>query len=290
MVPRVAKLIVWRIVGFYVLGVLFLGIICPSQDPELLAAIKESRPGAAASPWVVGIRNLGIHGFLPGLINFLILLSGWSCGNAFLYTSSRTLYSLAQKGQAPKVFLRCTKNGIPWVCVVVVTLISCITFLVSSNSALEVFLWFVDLTTSGLIVNQTAMFVVFLGWYLALKRQGIDRNAMPYKAPWAPYVQIFGLVIGVLGIFFIGFDRFAPFTARGFITSYFGIFWAIGLFGIWAVIKKEKFVNPETADVYGGKAEVDAECRIWEDGGLEENEKVRLAGMNVVRRTWEKMW
>lgn len=209
----------------------------------------------------------------------------------YLYTSSRTLYSLAQDGQAPKVFLRCTKNGIPWVCVVVVSLISCITFLVSSNSALEVFLWFVDLTTSGLIVNQTAMFVTFLGWYLALKRQGIDRNAIPYKAPWAPWVQIFGLVLGCLGIFFIGFDRFAPFTARGFITSYFGIFWAIGLFVIWTLVKKTKFVKPETADVYGGKAEIDQECKIWEGGaGIEENEMARLAKMNVVRRTWEKMW
>lgn len=289
-VPRVAKLIVWRIAGFYILGVAFLGIICPSQDPLLLQAIEESRPGAAASPWVVGIRNVGISGFLPGLINFLILLSGWSCGNAYLYTSSRTLYSLAQDGQAPKVFLRCTRNGIPWVCVVTVSVISCITFLVSSNSALEVFLWFVDLTTSGLIVNQTAMFVVFLGWYRALKKQGIDRGVLPYKAPWAPYVQMFGLLLGVLILFFIGFDRFAPFTARGFITSYFGIFWAMGLFVVWVVVKKDKFVKPAEADVYGGKEQIDAECRIWEEGGLDENEKKRLEGMNVARRAWEKMW
>jgi yeast amino acid transporter len=175
--------------------------------------------------------------------------------------------------------------------VLTVSLISCITFLVSSNSALEVFLWFVDLTTSGLIVNQTAMFVTFLGWYLALKRQGIDRGkTLVYRAPWAPYVQIFGLLLGCLGILFIGFDRFAPFTARGFITSYFGIFFAMVLFVGWTVVKKARFVDPATADVYGGKAEIDAECRIWEDGGLEENEKRRLAEMNVVRRAWEKMW
>ena len=46
-------------------------------------------------------------------------------------------------GQAPKFFLKCTKAGIPIYCVAAVSLVTCITFLVSSNSAVEVFFWFV---------------------------------------------------------------------------------------------------------------------------------------------------
>lgn len=80
-IPRVAKLIFYRLVGFYVVGVLCVGIICSSRDPMLLGAIANSEPGAAASPWVVGIKNLGI-GVLPDLVNALIMISGWSCGNA----------------------------------------------------------------------------------------------------------------------------------------------------------------------------------------------------------------
>jgi yeast amino acid transporter len=94
-IPRVAKLIFYRLVGFYVVGVLCVGIICSSRDPMLLGAIANSEPGAAASPWVVGIKNLGI-GVLPDLVNALIMISGWSCGNAYLYSSSRTLYGLAK--------------------------------------------------------------------------------------------------------------------------------------------------------------------------------------------------
>lgn len=75
-IPRVAQLIFYRIVGFYVVGVLAVGIICSSRDPRLVGAIKNGEPGAAASPWVIGIENLGI-GFLPHLINALIMLSGW---------------------------------------------------------------------------------------------------------------------------------------------------------------------------------------------------------------------
>lgn len=94
-IPRVAKLIFYRLVGFYIIGALAVGIICPSDDERLLGAISDGSAGAAASPWVIGIQNLGITG-LPHLINFLILLSGLSCGNAYLYASSRTLYSLAR--------------------------------------------------------------------------------------------------------------------------------------------------------------------------------------------------
>ena len=94
-IPRVAKLIFFRLVGFYVLGVLAVGILCSSRDPRLMGAIENNDAGAAASPFVIGIQNLGISG-LPDLINALVLLSGWSCGNAYLYASSRTLYGLAR--------------------------------------------------------------------------------------------------------------------------------------------------------------------------------------------------
>lgn len=74
-IPRVAKLIFYRLVGFYVVGVIAVGIICSSRDERLLGATSDGSVGAAASPWVIGIQNLGIVG-LPSLINALILLSG----------------------------------------------------------------------------------------------------------------------------------------------------------------------------------------------------------------------
>lgn len=289
-IPRLAQLIFYRLVGFYVIGSLAVGIICSSRDSNLMLAIKGGEPGAAASPWVIGIRNIGVTGGLPGLINTLILVSAISCGNAFVYQTSRTLYSLAQEGQAPKIFLTCSKSGIPYYCVLAVTGIGCITFLVADNSAITVFGWFVDLATSGLIVNFVAFFWVYLGWYRALKAQNFDRKALPYYCNFAPYTAWFGLIFGCLIILFLGFDSFSPFSIQSFITTYFGIAWAAFMFTLWKVVKKTKFADPATVDIYHGKAEVDAECAIWEEGGLKENEKQRLAEMSVLRRTWEKIW
>ncbi|KAK3192302.1 hypothetical protein K4F52_001515 [Lecanicillium sp. MT-2017a] len=288
-IPRVAKLIFYRLVGFYVLGVLAVGIICSSRDDRLLGAIERGEAGSAASPWVLGIQNLGIGG-LPHLINFLILTSGWSCGNAYLYSSSRTLYGLARDGQAPKFLMKCTKAGVPVYCVAVVSVITCITFLVSSNSAAKVFQWFVDLTTTGLIATYTMMLVIFICWYRASKAQGLESSSLPYTAPYAPYWPYFAVFLGCVALLFIGFDAFVPFKVQGFITSYFCLPYSATLFLFWKVYKKTSFVKPECADLYSGKEEADAECREWEEGGIEENWQKALAQMPFWKRCWERMW
>ncbi|KFA67305.1 hypothetical protein S40285_03631 [Stachybotrys chlorohalonatus IBT 40285] len=288
-IPRVARLIFYRLVGFYVIGVLCVGIICSSRDEGLMAALDSGLAGSAASPWVIGIQNLGITG-LPDLINFLILLSAWSCGNAYLYSSSRTLYGLARDGQAPKFLLKCTSAGVPIYCVGVVSLISCITFLVTSNSAVTVFFWFIDLTTTGLIATYFMMLITFIGWYRARIAQGMPISSLYYVAPWNPYAAYLATCLGFLALIFIGFDTFEPFRLQAFITSYFCLPYSVALFLGWKLIKRTKFVDPKHADLVSGKAEVDKECAIWEDGGIEENYRKALSEMSFIRRRWESMW
>ncbi|KAL4786943.1 amino acid permease/ SLC12A domain-containing protein [Aspergillus varians] len=289
-IPRVVKMIFWRIVGFYVVGMLAVSIICDSHDPRLISAIENDAAGSAASPWVIGIQNLGIRG-LPDLINFLILLSGWSCGNAYLYASSRTLYSLAKDKQAPRFLLKCTKSGVPVYCVITVSLITCIAFMVADTSSVTVFYWFIDLTTCGLVLTYTCMVVVFLFWYRALRAKGIDRKTyLPWTAPLMPYWAILSLIVGSIVTIFNGFSVFSPWDTQGFITSYFAIGFFIVMFTFWKVWHKTSFVKPIDADIITGKAEVDAECRIWEEGGFEERRREELAKMHWAKRFWEKMW
>lgn len=319
-IPKTAKLIVSRILGIYVVGVFCVGIICSSRNPRLLGAIDSGASGANASPWVLGLIDVGIKGFLPGLINFLIMLSGLSCGNAFLYSSSRTLYSLAQDGKAPQVLLRCTKAGVPWVCVTVVTVIGLLAFLASTEGSAVVFGWFVDLTTTALVVNFTAMSWVFINWRRALKSQGIPllgkNNAnskgglsfftrspdsapaaetsiiFPYIAPFGTWTPYMCAILGTVISFCIGFDVFYPFSYRGFITSYFGLFWFTFMFFFWKLYKRTKFVDVSEIDIYlnGLKQAVDEECRHWEHGSLDAHDGEELKQRNMLVRAWKRFW
>ncbi|VUC28955.1 unnamed protein product [Clonostachys rosea] len=67
-ISSVAKMIISRIMGIYITGVLAVGIICPSHDPRLMGAIDSGEAGEAASPWVNGLLNVGVSGFLPGVV------------------------------------------------------------------------------------------------------------------------------------------------------------------------------------------------------------------------------
>ncbi|PVH79029.1 proline permease [Cadophora sp. DSE1049] len=283
-IPRVAKRAFYRIAGFYVMGVFAVGILCSSRDQRLLDALAEGSSGAAASPWVIGIQNLGIEG-LPSLINFLILLSAWSCGNAYLYAASRTLYSLALDGQAPQIFKKCSKAGVPLYTVAVPSLIGCLAFMVASSSSVTVFGWFVNLATIGFVLSYTGYLVTFIGWYRALKAQGISRDTLPWKAPFQPYTAYFAIGSGCVVVLFSGWNTLKPFDTQGFITSYFGVAFASFMFVLWKVVKRTSFVVPAEADLLSGKAEVDEECRHWD----EEPEKER-AEMTRMQRFWDACW
>lgn len=51
-IPKAGKRYIIRVVVFYVLGAFFLGMIIPSNDPELLGGGS----GAGASPWAIAAK------------------------------------------------------------------------------------------------------------------------------------------------------------------------------------------------------------------------------------------
>ncbi|KIX07336.1 uncharacterized protein Z518_01989 [Rhinocladiella mackenziei CBS 650.93] len=282
-IPRMARMIWVRVVGFYVLGVLAVGIICNSRDPQLLGALEEGAKGSAASPFVIGIKNLGIRG-LDSLVNVLILSSGWSCGNAYMYTATRTLYQLATEDQAPRIFRRCTKKGVPIYAVVAVSLIGCLTFMVASNDSATVFNWFVGLSTCATLIVYTTMMVIWVGFYKSLEAQGAGRDSLPWKAPFMPYHAYIGIGTGLVLIFFLGFDVFVPWDTQGFVTTYFGVPYAILLYVFWKIFKKTRHTKFSEVDLFSDKAQVDKECEEWE------NAQPGTSKGSILKRAWERMW
>ena len=59
-IPKAVRRVFWRILIFYVLAIFLVGMCVSSEDPRLLNAIDKSKPGVAASPFVIAIKNGGI--------------------------------------------------------------------------------------------------------------------------------------------------------------------------------------------------------------------------------------
>ena len=136
-ISKAVRRVFWRIVIFYILGILITGMLVPYDDPNLL-----SNSGTASeSPYVIAIKRAGIH-TLPSIINAAIFTSAFSAGNSFLFCSSRILYGLSIRGQAPRIFAYCTKNGLP-----IIAVLFCVCFF-SCKSCTVLGLSFTDLQCS----------------------------------------------------------------------------------------------------------------------------------------------
>ncbi|KAL1899522.1 hypothetical protein Sste5346_002923 [Sporothrix stenoceras] len=277
-IPKAVSRVFWRIIFFYVLGSLAISWLVAADDPRLLTAQADGAPGAAASPWVIGIQNVGIK-VLPSIINAVILTSASSSANAFLYTGSRYLYALAQNRQAPAIFLTCSKRGVPYYAVAATAAVGLLTYLsAGSGGAATAFNWFQNLTTIASLFTWGSICVCYLRFYKALEAQGIDRNTLVMKSPFQPYLAWGSLGFFVVIVLFNGFDVFVHghWDVSNFLAAYIGIPIFFGLYFIWKIIKKTRWVKPEEADLHTGKAELDAEDAHWPE----------LKPRNWIERFW----
>lgn len=115
----------------------------------LISLCLFSAANASASPFVVAIRLAGIK-FLPAFINGCILLFVFSAANSDVYIGSRTLFQLAVQGQAPKIFKRVDKRGIPIYALFTCGAFLALSYICVSSSALTIFRYFTSLVSRAM--------------------------------------------------------------------------------------------------------------------------------------------
>ena len=162
--PKVSLNFNWRLVVFYVGSVVGISVVCPHN------AIAFGGSTGASSPWVVAIRNAGIQS-LPSVINTVIIIAAWSTGNAFLYLSSRCLYSLAVEGHAPKIFTKCTAAGTPIYAVGATSLPTLLAYLNLNSAAANVFNWLLNLVNTAGFISWVCCGIIYIRFHQARKEQ-----------------------------------------------------------------------------------------------------------------------
>ncbi|ORX33309.1 amino acid permease/ SLC12A domain-containing protein [Kockovaella imperatae] len=239
-IPKACRRVFVRVMLFYVLGVLIVGMIVPSNDPRL-----ENESGTAAqSPFVIVASAAGIKA-IPSIVNAVVITSAWSSSNQALLAGTRVLYGLAIKRQAPKILLRTNRWGSPYVCVCVFAVFMLLAFLSLSNGALTVFYWFVDLVGCGILISWSAVLLNHIRLTRALKAQGIPRSALPWRPRWTPYTSYIALAACLLILLTNGFAVFTKggWSASGFITGYIDIPLVLVAYFGWKLYKKTKLVR-----------------------------------------------
>ena len=132
-----------------------------------------------------------------------------------------------------------------------------------SAGAAVVFNWFLHLTTIATLFTWVSICIAYLQFHKALKAQGVDRNTLVFKSPFQPYTCWAALLFFSMIILFNGFDTFYPFDITKFATAYVGVPIYFLLYFGWKIGKRTKWINPAEADIFTGKAALDAADGKW---------------------------
>ncbi|MEV7085097.1 amino acid permease [Streptomyces sp. NPDC093085] len=100
-IRKAVSSVVFRILAFFVLSTLLIAVIKPWD---------QITPGE--SPFVAALDEIGIPG-AADLLNAVVLVAVLSCLNSGLYTSSRMLFVLAGRGDAPRWMAAVNRRGVP---------------------------------------------------------------------------------------------------------------------------------------------------------------------------------
>ncbi|KTC26489.1 proline-specific permease [Pseudomonas sp. ICMP 19500] len=191
-IPKAINAVPLRILLFYVLTLFVLMAIYPW--PQI---------GSQGSPFVQIFSNLGI-GSAATILNIVVISAAVSAINSDIFGAGRMMYGLAQQGQAPKGFAQLSKQGVPWMTVVVM------------GAALlgGVVLNYLIPENVFLLIASIATFATVWVWLMILFTQVAMRRSMTkaqvaelkFPVPFWPYAPAAAIVFmlfvfGVLGYF-----------------------------------------------------------------------------------------
>ena len=100
-IVKSVKSVIWRILIFYIGAIFVIVSIYPWNQLK-----------SVGSPFVETFTKVGITG-AAGIINFVVLTAAMSATNSAIFSTSRSLYSLAQSGNAPKRFGELSAKAVP---------------------------------------------------------------------------------------------------------------------------------------------------------------------------------
>ncbi|KAF1070572.1 MAG: Proline-specific permease ProY [Pseudomonas citronellolis] len=186
-IPGAINSVFWRILLFYV-GALFV----------IMAIYPWNEIGTQGSPFVLTFERLGIR-TAAGLINFVVITAALSSCNGGIFSTGRMLYSLAQHGQAPAVFARTSRGGVPRNALLLSIVALLLGVLLNYLVPEKVFTWVTSIATFGAIWTWAMILLAQLKFRRGLSaEQSAGLGFRLWLFPLSSYLALAFLVLVVV--------------------------------------------------------------------------------------------
>ncbi|KAI5462077.1 amino acid permease/ SLC12A domain-containing protein [Mariannaea sp. PMI_226] len=240
--PRVVKNVFWRILLFYLLSVLLIGLNVPYNYPDLNTKTTQT------SPFTIVFQMTGAHA-AGSVINAVIMTSVISAGNHALFAGTRLLYTLSVEGHAPKVFGKLNRNQVPWVAVLATSFVAGLCFGSSFIGAGQLWNWLQNIVGVSNQLSWIAIGITSLRFRAALAVQG-KTHLLPFKNWTYPVGPWLCVILNSVIILVQGWSCFSPkFDGVSFVSYYIELPIMLLMYVVWKVIKRTKTVGLAEMDL-----------------------------------------
>ncbi|KZF26821.1 AAT family amino acid transporter [Xylona heveae TC161] len=267
-IPRATKQTFWRICLFYIISLLLMGLIVPSNSPELLNSGDSDTKDSA---FVLAIKLAGIKG-LPSVMNVVITISVLSVANSCTYGSTRTFQALARKGMAPAIFARVDKQGRPWAAVILQLAFGLLAFVNESSVAGgQFFTWLLALTGLSYFFTWGSVCLSFIRYRAGWKAQGRSLSEIPWRSQLGLPGAWIGFLLNCLCLIATFYVSLFPVgsspNAEGFFEDYLAAPIVIACYIFWKIYDRDwsLFIRTRDMDLDTGRREIDLEPLPEED-------------------------
>lgn len=189
-IPKAVNQVIYRILIFYI-GALAV----------LLCLFPWSKLSEGGSPFVMIFSQLGETG-TANILNLVILTAALSVYNSGVYCNSRMLHGLALQGNAPHLFCKVDKRGVPVAAILLSALVTFLCVVINYFLPGEAFGLLMSLTVGALIINWAMISLAHLKFRAAKNRAGITPFFKAFGSPFVNYLCLAFMVLILVLLWF----------------------------------------------------------------------------------------
>ncbi|KAF5024686.1 hypothetical protein F66182_3256 [Fusarium sp. NRRL 66182] len=255
------KLVPFRVNFIYMLSVIFITILVPSNDERLLGG-----SGVAASPFVVAVQDSGIP-FIASLLNAGMMVGVLAIAAEAVYLSSRILRTMSHQGLVSTRLAKVDSKGRPRLALLITSVVAVILgYIQLSAGGLTVLNWLISITSASFFSNWIIISFTNYRFHAALRAQN-DKlfsetyawrsSAWPLAPAWLMLISLFLLVCCI----YLGIDPVSNtgFTAENFFQYMIGVIVIFSFTLGYKLIYGTPWRDPATADCLTGRRHLSVE-------------------------------
>jgi GABA permease len=194
-IAKMTTTVIWRILIFYVVSVFLIVSVVPWNSVR-----------SGESPFTLALNTMHVPG-ASIIMSVIILTAVLSCLNSAFYVSSRVLFILAERGDAPQSFVKLNKRRVPVVSVLIGAAAGFLGIIAATEAPQKVFDFL--LSSSGALI--VFVYMITAAAQIALRRQrdrdgdgdGATKPAISmWLFPYLSYAAITGMAAVLIAMAF----------------------------------------------------------------------------------------